>query len=523
MQPSPARRGGLDDRMQTFSTLILEREMASEDEVERAISHQALHGGHLGTNLMELGIVPEKDLQELLGEIHDLPLGPEGKLPPVRPKLEARLPKEVARRYRVVPLRVTPERLDIATCGPLHPKVASELAAIAGLEIQPLLVTPLRLHEGLHRWCGLPITERERWLLDALASGRSPSRERSVTLRNKAAALFPAAAPYRRMSEHPDGITPSSRQPDPLRVDDLGRRHTSTRPDGLGDSEEPGTLQPGASRPSSIGSDSPSHAPESSMIPSSSPPGSVPSTSQAPPSDYPDDGHNRITRPYTEGDGEEGEVGDEEESKRDTQPWRDDAPDGDGPMSMPSEFRSSLSDTPPSKEAKMQEEHRRFRHRGPFTRAQAELAVSQAPDVHYLLEILLRYARQFFERCIVFVVTDTRADLRLAYGFGMELATLSLPLEHDGLLAEAFTTGDPVVRPLAKDGMDALLRQKLRIESDPRVAAIPLCIRERVVALFYGDDRGEGVDRSAVADVTDFTEICAGEVTRIIIHRKRGE
>ena len=71
--------------------------------------------------------------------------------------------------------------------------------------------------------------------------------------------------------------------------------------------------------------------------------------------------------------------------------------------------------------------------------------------------------------------------------------------------------------------MDALLREKLRIDGGQRVTAIPLCIRERVVALFYGDDRGEGVDRSAVADVTDFTEICAGEVTRIIISRKRTE
>ena len=323
------------------------------------------------------------------------------------------------------------------------------------------------------------------------------------------------------MSEHPDGITPSSRQPDPAPPADAHRRKP-TRPDGLAEDDEQGTLQPGASRPSSIGSESPSHAPDSSMVPSSAPPGSVPSSSQVPASDFPEDGSNRITRPYTEGD-EEAVESDEDEGKRDTQPWRDDGPDADGPMSMPSEFRSSLSDTPPSKEAKMQEEHRRFRHRGPFTRAQAELAVSQAPDVHFLLEILLRYARQFFERCIVFVVTDTRADLRIAYGFGMELATLSLPLEHDGLLSEAFTTGDPVVRSLALDGMDALLREKLRIEGDQRVTAIPLCIRERVVALFYGDDRGEGVDRSAVADVTDFTEICAGEVTRIIINRKRSE
>lgn len=492
--------------MQSFSTLIATREAASLAEVESGIAHQVLHGGHLGTNLMDLGVIDENELQELLGEQYELPLGPEGKLPPVKPKLEARLPKAFGRRHHVVPLRVTGDWLDVAGAVPLEDAARAELEKQCGVPVRVLVVTPVRLHEALQRWCGLPLTERERWLLDALAAGRSPSRERSGTVRQKAAALFPTAAPYRRMSEHPDGITPSSRQPDPSRPTPPFGAQRQTRPEGL--AGESGTLQPGESSSSSLGS---------SVAPSSGPPASA-TSSAAPRSEAPEDGGNRITQPYTEGEGEEGEDGD----KRDTQPWRDDGSEADGPMSMPSEFRSSLSDTPPSEEAKMHEEHRRFRHRGPFTRAQAELAVSQAPDVHFVLEILLRYARQFFERSIVFVVNDTLAELRLAYGLGRELSKLSLPLDEDGLLGEAWSTGDPVVRPLGDDNVDGVLRDKLRIDGDQRVAAIPLCIRERVVALFYGDDRGDGVDKSAVADVTDFTEICAGEVTRVILSRKNG-
>ena len=344
------------------------------------------------------------------------------------------------------------------------------------------LVTPLRLREALCRYADLPISEREQWLLDALNSGRRPQREApGADVRRRAAALFPAAAPYRRMSEHPEGIATSSRQPRPRRraVDRDGPASDRGR-DGFGD-HDTGTLHPGDSRPTS--------------------------------SDVPDPG--RITQPYATAADDDGE------GKRDTQPWRDKTPDADGPVSMPSEFNRSLSSTPPSAEARIHEHHRRFRHRGPFTRAQAELAVSQALDVHMVLEILVRYARQFFERCVLFVVTDDTAVLRLANGFGMELANLRLPLEEESLLSEAFQSGDPVVRTLHPEGFDPVIAGTLNVPRRQPVAAIPLCIRERVVAIFYGDDGADGVDGAAVADVTDFTEICASEVTRVILAHKR--
>jgi MshEN domain len=496
--------------MQTLTTLILERELASFDEMEAAIVHQVLHGGHIGTNLVELGTFKEPELQRMLSEYHELPVGPQGRLPKVSEELEELLPRSLGGRYQVVPVRLTEQTLHVAAAAPLDPGIEQELAEHSGMSIRVLVVTPLRLHEALWRWCRVLMTERERWLLDLLNAGRSPHRAAREDVRRRAAALFPDAAHYRRMSERPAGIGPSNRQPKPRRPTPPLGVHAVTRPDGLVE----GTLSPGESRPSDIVDSS--HAPISSEAASSS---------MAPGSDFPE-GSNRITRPYAEGEGEDddeeldGEDGDGE-GKRDTQPWRDDHSEPDGPLSMPNEFRSSLGIGPTSDEAKISEEHRYFRHRGPFTRAQAELAVSQAPDVNLVLEILVRYARQFFERSILFVVNETQADLRLAYGLGIELASLTLPLELDGVLNEAFSDGDPVMRPLALDGIDAILRDKLGIHGDQRVSVIPLCIRERVVALFYGDDRAEGVDKVAVADVTDFTEICAAEVTRVIVSRKR--
>ncbi len=505
--------------MTTLSQLLLERGHATFSELESSIANQALHGGHLATNLLELGVANENALQRLLSEHHQLPVGPKGRLPKVTSDLEERLPREVALRYHVFPIKRTQSTFEIAVCEPLEPTVMEQLERLVGMSLRVSVVTPLRLREALASardgdTAGLALSERERWLLDQLNHGRTPSSEaRQADERRRAMALFPAAAPYRRMSEHPDGVVASLRQPEPLRhtppMPPATRRAHHTPPLGMGTSP-PDTLEgvgpkAGEAQPDTL---QPGDKPSSGLA-TSEPPEST-------------DDPGRITRPYTEDEEAEAEAEGEGEGKRNTQPWRDDSDEEeDVPVSVQGEFNRSLSEAPPSDEAKIHEEHRRFRHRGPFTRAQAEMAVSQSPDVLMVMEILVRYARQFFERCVLFAVSGDVAELRFAHGVGIELADFSLPLTAPSVLRGAFRSGDPVVSELSYEGVDAIIRDALRVRSDARIAVVPLCIRERVVALFYGDDRDVGVDRSAVADVTDFSEICAAEITRLIIARKK--
>jgi hypothetical protein len=345
----------------------------------------------------------------------------------------------------------------------------------------------------------VPWRERARRVLELLDAGIKPSRSPKKGEQHVGIEMFPANPPYRRMSEHPSGVLPSGRQPRPPRL---------TAP--VVDSGPPPESADIAAV--ALGSSAP--------VPSSAPPMSAPepvtideplpeeATVEIPPREA-----QEPVEPYD--DDESGE------RERDTQPWRDDDPDSsdDAPVSVTGEFSSSLSEAP-SDEAKIHEDHRAFRHRGPFTRAQAELAVSQAPDVQTVLEILVRYARQFFERTILLVVHGERAVLRLAHGISRERASFQVLLGEPSVLRESFESGDPVIRPLAKTGVDASIKAELGV-GDERVAVVPLQIRERVVGLFYGDDRRDPVDRDAVADVTDFTEICAAEITRLVVQRKR--
>lgn len=524
--------------MQSFASLVLERGAASEADVQSAIVGQLLFGGDVGTNLVELGALKENTLHRLLSEHYEMPIGPRGRLPDPDQELIELLPFVLARHYRVYPVKRTRRALHVAASQPLDPVCEQELRNAVGMQLKTLLVTELRLNEALSR-CGLPMCDRERKLVDTLEAGIRPARKRDPEQRAPESMMFHETAPYRRMSERPSGIGPSQRQPKPR------PRRAPRLPETIppGDSIPPGDTKPPpvhhTAPPDTLDGVGPESygtpAPESSGTPASE---SEPSSTGEPPdtldgvgqpselkgpmplvsSSVPPPTKERDTHPYeTESpDDMDGE------KDRDTQPWRDDENDQDeAALSVRGEFTASLSEKPPSDEAKILEEHRVFRHRGPFTRAQAELAANQAPDVQVVLEVLVRYARQFFERTVLLVVQGERATLRLAHGLKIEWASFQVPLDAPSVVKEAFDSGDPVVRRLDDTGVDADIKKKLRVGGE-RVAVVPISVRERVVALFYGDDRDDGVDKDAVADVTDFAEICAAEIMRVIVERKKG-
>jgi hypothetical protein len=467
----------------TFSAQLLLQGAASIDDLEAAIELMVLHGGHLSTNLLDAGILREEPLRDLLADVHALERGPAGRLPDPPEAIWETISPATALRFGVFPLERRDDALVLAVEGPLRDEDAARLGELCGVPLAFRQVTPLRLDEALFRHAGGPLSERDRWLLAMLNAGHQPRRGDRQRLAQGMAETGPSTAPYRRMSEHPEGIARSSRQPEPHLPD----------PDEIQAEVEPHLA--------TIAEGGPITRPYEDV--------SRPAQSSAPP------GEKRVTQPYTtDGTGEP--------ERRNTQPWSDEEEEDEPPMSVTGEFSASLSaEVPPSVEARIHEEQRGFRHRGPFTRAQAELAASQAHDVNTVLEVLVRYARQFFERCILFTVVGQEAELRLAHGLTADLATLRVNLEEAGLLAEAFRKGDPIVWSLGHEGSDEVLRSRLGVVGEQSVAVVPLCIRERVVAVFYGDDRSEDVHTPAVEDCTDFTEICAVEITRIIVARKR--
>jgi len=50
--------------------LLIQEKLITSQALEEALEAQVVHGGRLGTNLLELGLLSEKDLARMLGQIH---------------------------------------------------------------------------------------------------------------------------------------------------------------------------------------------------------------------------------------------------------------------------------------------------------------------------------------------------------------------------------------------------------------------------------------------------------------------
>ncbi|MEM1033756.1 MAG: hypothetical protein AAGN82_25700 [Myxococcota bacterium] len=499
---------------------------ADTETLDGAVALQSLHGGDLSTSLLEAGVDERQVLAAYASSRVGYAPGPAGRLPEPPASLWAILPPALAVAQRVLPLVHDDDgALGVATPFPLAAGAARRLAETTKVAIVPFAVLPFRLYEALYRHAEGPLAERERWLLALEAAGRPFQRdERERQLRRYIRETPQPGPRYRRMSEHPEGIARSTRQPEAQSLD----------PDALA------AMLSVPARPSEPTPLTRPYDLRSSFTPvaSSSPPPPLEHGAGSPVGDDEDDEPHRITQPYadedtadgtpeSEGEASSGDPASDEGEKRDTQPWRDADGTEDDDEEAPVSVSRAFSDTfggPPEPSERGEATTRQFRHRGPFTRRQAEIAASQAVDVRMLFEVLLRYAQQFFERCLLLVVAEDRAVVRYRHGV-VDDRSVSLPLDGAGLLATALRTGDPVVRPFDPDdqGDEALASFLGRPgAAAASVVAIPIAIRERVVAMFYGDDGLDAVHAAAVADVTDFTEVCAAEIPRLILARKQG-
>jgi hypothetical protein len=60
--------------MPLLGQYLKKRGLVSDEQLEEALGHQAVHGARLGTNLVELGFVSIEALAESLSRLHKVPM-----------------------------------------------------------------------------------------------------------------------------------------------------------------------------------------------------------------------------------------------------------------------------------------------------------------------------------------------------------------------------------------------------------------------------------------------------------------
>src|SRR5687767_13589559 len=110
--------------------LLLQEKLITRDGLEEALEEQVVHGGRIGTNLVELGLLKEADLAKMLGKVHNV-ASASGEMTPDPQAFNPELIKFYDDRD-VMPMRSDATRLSVAMINPGDLKTLDELSFKTG-------------------------------------------------------------------------------------------------------------------------------------------------------------------------------------------------------------------------------------------------------------------------------------------------------------------------------------------------------------------------------------------------------
>jgi hypothetical protein len=129
--------------------LLLEEKRLTPAQLEEALETQVIHGGRLGTNLVELGFVPEAEVARVLGRQQNMPYA-SGEMVP-DPAALAVAPVAFYDDNDVMPMRVDATRLTVVVTDSKRLEALDALAFKAGKRLVQVLVPEFRMNQLLRK------------------------------------------------------------------------------------------------------------------------------------------------------------------------------------------------------------------------------------------------------------------------------------------------------------------------------------------------------------------------------------
>jgi hypothetical protein len=131
--------------------LLKSEKLVTSAQIEEALEAQVVHGGRLGTNLVELGFLKEIDLAKALGRLNNLPYASGEML--AEPTALSTVPAQYCDDHDVFPMRVESTRLTLVVMGYSQMKTIDELGFKLGKKIVPVVVPEFRMNQLLRKYC----------------------------------------------------------------------------------------------------------------------------------------------------------------------------------------------------------------------------------------------------------------------------------------------------------------------------------------------------------------------------------
>lgn len=129
--------------------LLVKDGLVSAAGLEEALESQVVHGGRLGTNLVELGLLSEQDLAKALGRLHNCAYA-SGEMVP-DPKAVALVNLNEADDKEFLPMRADATRLSVAVVNPHDFPTLDAIAFKTGKRVVPVVIPEFRMNQLLRR------------------------------------------------------------------------------------------------------------------------------------------------------------------------------------------------------------------------------------------------------------------------------------------------------------------------------------------------------------------------------------
>lgn len=129
-----------------LSSLLVRDGLVGVKRMEKAYQRQVIYGGSLDTILLEMNLVPEERLTQYLALASGLPPAARDEAASISPEALAVIPRELAQKYRALPLAVEGETVRILVCSPLEITELEDLADQLDRPLQPLITPEYRWH-----------------------------------------------------------------------------------------------------------------------------------------------------------------------------------------------------------------------------------------------------------------------------------------------------------------------------------------------------------------------------------------
>jgi hypothetical protein len=132
--------------------MLIEAGKLTPAQLEETLKSQVIFGGRLGTNLIEMGYLDEDDLVRFLSKKLGFPYATPEQLMAVSPEVIKLIPKEIAEKYKVIPLSRDKKRLTLAMLDPADLSVIDEISFVTGYYLMPVIAPELRLVLALEKY-----------------------------------------------------------------------------------------------------------------------------------------------------------------------------------------------------------------------------------------------------------------------------------------------------------------------------------------------------------------------------------